>query len=77
MIDGFILAPSLGQFDNQDIKGTGSDRPYDCRTHRVPGECLVGASSLAPCDGATSEKGQPINPRRLRPNVRDGSIASL
>jgi hypothetical protein len=28
MIDGFILAPSLGQFDNQDIKGTGSDRPY-------------------------------------------------
>jgi hypothetical protein len=36
MIDGFILAPSLGQFDNQDIKGTGSDRPYDCRTHQVP-----------------------------------------
>jgi hypothetical protein len=29
-------APSMGQFYNQSIKGTGSDGPYDCRTHRVP-----------------------------------------
>jgi len=42
-----------------------------------PEECLIGASSLAPCDGATSEKGQPIDRRRLRPNVRDGSRAAV
>ena len=34
--DAFITAPSMGQFYNQKIKGTGSDGPYDCRTHRVP-----------------------------------------
>jgi hypothetical protein len=34
--DTFMGAPSMGQFYNQNIKGTGSDGPYDCRTHRVP-----------------------------------------
>lgn len=31
-----MSAPSMGQFYNQRIKGTGSDGPYDCRTHRIP-----------------------------------------
>jgi hypothetical protein len=34
--DGLMGASSMGQFFNQNIKGTGSDGPYDCRTHRVP-----------------------------------------
>ena len=34
--DAFVTAPSVGQFYNQRIKGTGSDGPFDCRTHRVP-----------------------------------------
>jgi hypothetical protein len=34
--DAFVAAPSMGQFYNQKIKGTGSDGPFDCRTHRVP-----------------------------------------
>ena len=34
--DGLMGAPSMGQFYNQNIKGSGSDGPYDCRTHRVP-----------------------------------------
>ena|SRR5258708_9955512 len=34
--DGLMGAPSMGQFYNQNIKGTGKDGPYDCRTHRVP-----------------------------------------
>jgi len=29
-------APSMGQFYNQNIKGSGSDGPFDCRTHRIP-----------------------------------------
>ena len=35
--DALMGAPSMGQFYNQKIKGTGKDGPYDCRTHRVPG----------------------------------------
>jgi hypothetical protein len=35
--DSLMGAPSMGQFYNQNIKGSGSDGPYDCRTHRVPG----------------------------------------
>src|SRR5262245_27268113 len=35
-LDAFLAAPSMGQFYNQRIKGTGSDGPFDCRTHRVP-----------------------------------------
>jgi hypothetical protein len=34
--DGLMGASSMGQFYNQNIKGSGSDGPYDCRTHRVP-----------------------------------------
>ncbi|MBR0939435.1 KTSC domain-containing protein [Bradyrhizobium jicamae] len=36
VLDAFMAAPSMGQLYNQNIKGTGSDGPYDCRTHRVP-----------------------------------------
>lgn len=35
-LDSLMGAPSMGQFYNQNIKGAGSDGPYDCRTHRVP-----------------------------------------
>jgi hypothetical protein len=34
--DALIIAPSMGQFYNANIKGSGKDGPYDCRTHRVP-----------------------------------------
>jgi hypothetical protein len=34
--DAFMAAPSMGQFYNQNIKGSGLDGPFDCRTHRVP-----------------------------------------
>jgi hypothetical protein len=34
--DAFLAAPSMGQYYNTNIKGTGSDGPFDCRTHRVP-----------------------------------------
>ena len=34
--DSLMGAPSIGQFFNQNIKGSGSDGPYDCRTHRNP-----------------------------------------
>ena len=34
--DSFMTAPSMGQFYNQNIKGSGSDGPFDCRTHRAP-----------------------------------------
>jgi hypothetical protein len=34
--DHFMAAPSMGQFYNQNIKGSGLDGPYDCRTHRRP-----------------------------------------
>jgi len=34
--DNLMGAPSMGQFYNQNIKGSGSDGIYDCRTHRVP-----------------------------------------
>jgi len=34
--DGLMGAASMGQFYNQNIKGSGSDGPFDCRTHRVP-----------------------------------------
>ncbi|WP_247374502.1 KTSC domain-containing protein [Bradyrhizobium sp. 173] len=34
--DAFMIAPSMGKFYNQNIRGSGSDGPYDCRTHNVP-----------------------------------------
>lgn len=33
--DAFVVAPSMGQFYNQRIKGSGSDGPFDCRTHKA------------------------------------------
>jgi hypothetical protein len=44
--DSFLTAPSMGQFYNQNIKGAGSDGPYDCRTHRVGAELLSGLAAL-------------------------------
>jgi hypothetical protein len=34
--DALVTAPSMGRFYNQNIKGSGLDGPFDCRTHRVP-----------------------------------------
>ena len=34
--DGLMGAQSMGQFYNQNIKGSGSNGPYDCRTHKIP-----------------------------------------
>jgi hypothetical protein len=34
--DDFMAASSMGQFYNRTIKGTGTDGPFDCRTHKVP-----------------------------------------
>jgi hypothetical protein len=36
IVDEWLSAPSTGRFYNQNIKGSGSDGPYDCRAHRVP-----------------------------------------
>lgn len=35
-LDALMSASSMGQYYNANIKGTGRDGPYDCRTHRVP-----------------------------------------
>ncbi len=35
-LDALLGASSMGQFFNANIKGSGKDGPYDCRTHRVP-----------------------------------------
>lgn len=34
--DAFLAAPSMGKYFNANIKGSGSDGPFDCRTHPVP-----------------------------------------
>lgn len=34
--EAFLNAPSMGKFYNANIKGTGSDGSFDCRTHRKP-----------------------------------------
>jgi KTSC domain len=36
MVASLISAPSVGRFYNANIKGTGKDGPFDCRTHKVP-----------------------------------------
>ena len=36
VVAAFIAADSLGRYYNANIKGGGSDGPYDCRTHRIP-----------------------------------------
>ncbi|WP_442935688.1 KTSC domain-containing protein [Nitrobacter sp. NHB1] len=35
-LNTFMSAPSMGKFYNANIKGSGKDGPYDCRTHRKP-----------------------------------------
>jgi len=35
-VDALLSADSKGRYYNANIKGTGKDGPYDCRTHRVP-----------------------------------------
>jgi hypothetical protein len=35
-LDALITADSMGRYYNANIKGSGKDGPYDCRTHRVP-----------------------------------------
>jgi hypothetical protein len=35
-VDALLSAGSLGSYYNANIKGTGKDGPYDCRTHKVP-----------------------------------------
>ncbi|WP_425907787.1 KTSC domain-containing protein [Nitrobacter sp. TKz-YC02] len=34
--EAFLTAPSMGKYYNANIKGSGSNGPFDCRTHRVP-----------------------------------------
>jgi hypothetical protein len=34
--DSFLNAPSMGQYYNANIKGSGVDAPYACRADRVP-----------------------------------------
>lgn len=36
IFDAFLTAQSMGKYYNANIKGSGSDGPFDCRTHRVP-----------------------------------------
>lgn len=35
-VDEFLGAASMGNYFNANIKGSGTDGPFDCRTHRVP-----------------------------------------
>ena len=35
--DNLMGAPSMGQFFNQHIRGSGAEGRHDCRTHRIPG----------------------------------------
>ena len=35
-VDALLSADSKGRYYNANIKGTGSDGPYDCRAHKVP-----------------------------------------
>lgn len=35
-VEEFLGAASMGKYFNANIKGSGSDGPFDCRTHRVP-----------------------------------------
>ncbi len=36
VVNELLTAPSIGKFYNATIRGSGSDGPFDCRTHRVP-----------------------------------------
>ncbi len=35
-VDELLGAESMGKYFYANIKGSGSDGPFDCRTHRVP-----------------------------------------
>ena len=35
-VEEFMGAASMGKYFNANIRGSGSDGPFDCRTHRVP-----------------------------------------
>jgi KTSC domain-containing protein len=35
-VDALLSADSHGRYFNANIKGSGKDGPYDCRTHKVP-----------------------------------------
>lgn len=35
-LDTFMNASSMGKFYNANIRGHGTEGPYDCRTHRKP-----------------------------------------
>ena len=35
-VDALLKAKSLGSYFRANIKGSGSDGPFDCRTHRMP-----------------------------------------
>ena len=35
-VAALMSAPSMGKFYNQVIKGSGSNGPFDCRTHQIP-----------------------------------------
>ena len=34
--DSFLNAPSMGQYYNANIKGSGAEAPYRCKPHRAP-----------------------------------------
>ena len=36
IVDALLTASSMGQYYNGNIKGSGKDGPYDCRTHQTP-----------------------------------------
>jgi hypothetical protein len=35
-VDALLGAESMGRYFQAHIRGTGSDGPFDCRTHKVP-----------------------------------------
>lgn len=35
-VEALLGAESMGRYFNANIKGSGSEGPFDCRTHRVP-----------------------------------------
>jgi hypothetical protein len=35
-VAALINADSVGRYYNANIRGTGNDGPFDCRTHKVP-----------------------------------------
>lgn len=35
-VNSLLSASSMGKFYNTNIRGSGSNGPFDCRTHRVP-----------------------------------------